>query len=139
MQTLKDLMSKDVQVIGPDETIRAAAQKMRDGNFGMMPVGAVDNLIGTLSDRDIAIRGVADGKDAKTTVRQVMTEGIVCTSIDDSVDTAAALMAKHQIRRLPVLDKDKRLVGIVALGDFAVVKGDIAAASNALSGISKPN
>ena len=139
MQKLKDLMSRDVQVISPDETIKEAAQHMRNGNFGMMPVGENDRMIGAISDRDIAMRAVADGKAPSTTVREVMSEGIVWAYEDDSVDDAVKIMSEHQIRRLPIVNADKRLVGIVALGDFAVVSSDIEAAGEALSEISKPS
>ena len=139
MQKLKDLMSRDVQVISPDGTIKEAAQQMRKGNFGMMPVGENDRMIGTISDRDIAIRAVAEGKDPSTKVREVMSEGIVWAYEEDSVDDAAKLMGDRQIRRLPIVNADKRLVGIVALGDFAVVSSDIEAAGEALSEISKPS
>ena len=139
MQKLKDVMSRDVQVISPDGTIKEAAQHMRKGNFGMMPVGENDRMIGAISDRDIAIRAVADGKDPSTKVREVMSEGIVWAYEEDSVDDAAKLMGDRQIRRLPIVNADKRLVGIVALGDFAVVSSDIKAAGEALSEISKPS
>ena len=139
MQKLKDVMSRDVQVISPDETIKEAAQQMRKGKFGMMPVGENDRMIGAISDRDIAIRAVADGKDPSTKVRDVMSVGIFWASEDDSVDDAAKLMGEHQIRRLPIVNADKRLVGIVALGDFAVVSSDIETAGEALSEISKPS
>jgi CBS domain-containing protein len=140
MQKLKDLMSRDVQVISPDGTIKEAAQQMRKGNFGMMPVGENDRMIGTISDRDIAIRAVAEGKDPSTKVREVMSEGIVWAYEEDSVDDAVKLMSDHQIRRLPIVNADnKRLVGIVALGDFAVVSTDIEVAGEALSEISKPS
>ena len=137
MQKLKDLMSRDVQIISPDGTIKEAAQQMRKGNFGMMPVGENDRMIGTISDRDIAIRAVAEGKDPSTKVREVMSEGIVWAYEEDSVDDAAKLMGDRQIRRLPIVNADKRLVGIVALGDFAVDRSDIEAAGKALSEISK--
>ena len=137
MQKLKDVMSKDVQVISPGATIMEAAQQMKKGNFGMMPVGEDDRMIGAISDRDIAIRGVADGKASTTPVREIMTEGIFWASEDDSVEDAAQLMSKHQIRRLPIVNAEKRLVGIVALGDFAVKKEDFKAASDALAAISK--
>lgn len=139
MQTLKELMSRDVKVISPDATIREAAQQMLNGNFGMLPVGENDRMIGAVSDRDIAIRAVAEGKDGSTKVRDVMTADIIWAYEDDSVDAAAELMSKHQIRRLPVVNVDKRLVGIVALGDFAVDKSDIKTAGEALSEISKPS
>jgi CBS domain-containing protein len=139
MQKLKDLMSRDVQVISPDAPIKEAALQMRKGNFGMMPVGENDRMIGAISDRDIAIRAVADGKDANTKVREVMSKTIVWAYEDDSVDDAVKLMSERQIRRLPIVNKEKRLVGIVALGDLAVVKSDIKAAGEALSKISKPS
>ena len=139
MGKLKDVMSREVQVISPDGTIKEAAQHMRKGNFGMMPVGENDRMIGAISDRDIAIRAVADGKGPSTTVREVMSEGIVWAYEDDSVDDAVKIMSEHQIRRLPIVNADKRLVGIVALGDFAVASSDIEAAGEALSEISKPS
>ena len=138
MHKLKDVMSRDVQVISPDDPIQEAAQQMRAGNFGMMPVGENDRMVGAISDRDIAIRVVADGMDpGSTRVRDVMSEGIVWAYEDDSVDLAAKLMSEHQIRRLPILNADKRLVGIVALGDFAVESADIDVAAEALAEISK--
>jgi CBS domain-containing protein len=139
MQKIKELMSRDVQVISPDETIREAAQHMLKGNFGMMPVGENDRLIGSISDRDIAIRAVAAGKDTGTKVREVMSEGIYWAYEDDSVAEVAKLMSEHQIRRLPIVNADKRLVGIVALGDFAVDSADIAVAGEALAEISQPS
>ena len=138
MQKIKDLMSRNVQVISPDKTIREAAQHMLKGNFGMMPVGENDRLIGSISDRDITIRAVAGGKDSSTTVREVMSEGILWAYENDSVNEVAKLMSEHQIRRLPIVNADKRLVGIVALGDFAVDSTDITVAGEALAEISQP-
>ncbi len=137
MQQLNDLMSRDVQVISPDMSIKEAAIKMRDGDFGMMPVGEDDRMIGTLSDRDIVIRAVADGLNADTKVRDVMSEGVAWVYEDDSVENAAMIMSEWQVRRLPVVDRDKRLVGIVALGDFAVESSDIQPVVEALSEISQ--
>ena len=139
MQQLKDLMSRDVKVVGPDVTIADAAKMMRDGDFGMLPVSDNDRMIGTISDRDIAIRAVAEGKGADTKVRDVMSEGIAWAYEDDSVEKAAKLMSERQVRRLPVVDHDKRLIGIVALGDFAVERSQIQPAAQALSEISKPS
>ena len=139
MQQLKDLMSRDVKVIGPDMTIAEAAKAMRDGDFGMMPVGENDRMIGTISDRDIAIRAIAEGKDADTKVRDVMSTGVAWAYEDDSVEQAAKTMSERQVRRLPVVNRDKRLVGIVALGDFAVERSEIKPAAEALSEISKPS
>ncbi len=135
---LKDVMSRDVRVISPDMTIREAARTMHDGGFGMMPVGENDRMIGAISDRDIAIRAVAEGKGPSTKVREIMSTGVWWAYDDDTVEHAAKLMSEHQVRRLPVVDRDKRLVGIVALGDFAVDKSDIKPAAEALSKISEP-
>ncbi len=137
MQTLKDVMSHNVQVIGPDGTIREAAHKMLQGDFGMMPVEENDYMIGVISDRDIAIRAIAEGKDANTKVRNIMSRDVIVANENDSVRDASSLMSKHQIRRLPVVNAEKKLVGIVALGDFAVETKDINAAADALSEISK--
>ena len=139
MQQLRELMSRDVKVIDPDMSILEAAKKMRDGDFGMLPVGEDDRMIGTISDRDIAIRAVADGKDTNTRVREVMTKGIAWAYEDETVDEAAKIMSQRQVRRLPVVDRDKRLVGIVALGDFAVESSEIRPAAEALAEISKPS
>jgi len=137
MQQLKDLMSRDVKVVSPDMSIRDAAKQMRDGDFGMMPVGEDDRMIGTISDRDIAIRAVAEGKDTTTKVRDVMSEGIAWAYEDDSVEHAAKIMSERQVRRLPVVNREKRLVGIVALGDLAVESSEIKPAGQALSAISR--
>ena len=139
MQKIKELMSRNVQVISPDATIREAAQQMLKGNFGMMPVGEHDKMIGSISDRDITIRAVASGKDSDTKVREVMSEGIHWAYEDDSVTEVAKLMSGHQIRRLPIVNAEKRLVGIVALGDFAVDGGDIVVVGEALADISQPS
>ncbi len=138
MQQLKDLMTRDVKVVSPDMTIGEAAREMRAGDFGMMPVGENDRMIGTISDRDIAIRAVAEGMDSDTKVRDVMSEGVSWAFEDDSVEQAAKIMSERQVRRLPVVDRNKRLVGIVALGDFAVDSSEIRPAAEALSEISKP-
>lgn len=139
MQQLKDLMSRDVKVVGPEMSILDAAKEMRDGDFGMMPVGEDDRMIGTISDRDIAIRAVAEGMGVDTKVRDVMTVGVSWAYEDDSVEHAAKIMSERQVRRLPVVNRDKRLVGIVALGDFAVESSEIKPAAQALSEISKPS
>ena len=138
MDKLKDVMSRDVKVVGPDSSIREAAQFMRDGNFGLLPVVENDRMVGTISDRDIAVRGVAEGKEWRTKVRDVMSAGILWAYEDDSVGTALNMMSERQVRRLPVVRRQKRLVGIVALGDLAVERGDEKSAGNALSHISRP-
>ena len=139
MHQLKDVMTRDVKVISPDSTIREAAKAMLEGDFGMLPVGENDRLVGAISDRDIAVRGVAEGKDPNAKVREVMSEGITWVYEDDSVEDAARIMSERQVRRLPVINRAKRLVGIVALGDFAVDSSDIEPAAEALSEISQPS
>ena len=139
MQKLKDLMSRDVKVVSPDMSIQDAAKQMREGDFGMLPVGENDRMIGTITDRDIAMRAVADGKDSSTKVRDVMSEGIDWVFEDETVEDAAKMMSQRQVRRLPVVDRNKRLVGIVALGDFAVESSEIRPAAEALAEISKPS
>ena len=139
MQQLTNLMSRDVKVISPDMSIQEAAREMRDGDFGLLPVGEDDRTMGTISDRDITILAVAEGKNAGTKVRDVMSEGVAWAYEDDSVEDAAKIMSERQVRRLPVVDRDKRLVGIVALGDFAVEGSEIRPAAQALSEISKPS
>ncbi len=139
MPQLKNIMSLDVKVISPDATIKEAARQMREGDFGMMPVGEDDRMIGTISDRDIVTRAVADGKSADTKVREVMSEGVAWVYEDDSIEHAAKIMSEHQVRRLPVVNRAKRLVGIVALGDFAVHQSEIVPAAEALAEISKPS
>ena len=125
MQKISEVMTRRVHVISPEATIQEAAQEMRGGDFGMLPVGENDRMIGSISDRDIVVRAIAEGKETSTRVRDVMTEGIVWAYEDDSVEEAARLMSEHQVRRLPVVNGEKRLVGIVALGDFAVESRDI--------------
>jgi len=136
MQQIKDLMSRDVKMISPDMTIADAAKKMRDGDFGLLPVGEGDNMIGTISDRDIAIRAVAEDKGVATKVRDVMSKGVAWAYEDDSVEQAAMIMSEHQVRRLPVVNREKRLVGIISLGDLA--QSEKKAATWAVSGVSRP-
>ena len=138
MQRIKDMMSRDVQVISPDATIAEAAKCMRDGDFGMMPVGENDRMVGAISDRDIAVRGVAMGLDGNAKVRDVMSDGICWAFEDEPVERAAEIMSEKQIRRLPIVNRDKRLVGILALGDIATDPTEKEPAAEALSGISEP-
>ena len=123
----------------PDATIEEAAQEMRDGDFGLVPVAEDEALLGVITDRDIAIRAVAEGKDPSTLVREIVSEEVVWASEDDSVEDAASIMSDHQIRRLSVVDAEQHLVGIVSLGDFAVDSADIQPVVEALSDISRPS
>jgi CBS domain-containing protein len=118
---LSDIMTANPVVLGPDTVLREAARKMREIDSGVMPVGENDRLVGMLTDRDITVRATADGKDPNTTpVRDVMSSEVIYCFVDDDVEVAARKMEEHQIRRVIVLNRDKRLVGIASLGDLAV-------------------
>ncbi len=137
MKKIRDVMTKDIETIGPDDTLVEAAEKMRALNVGPLPVCRADKPIGMLTDRDIVVRAVALGRDPRATkVGDVMSPDIEYCSEDDDLDDAAKLMKEKQIRRLLVLDDDKKLCGIVSLGDMAVEREDVAA--EALEGISEP-
>jgi CBS domain-containing protein len=118
---VKECMTKNVELASPEMTIREAARKMRDGDFGSLPVGANDRLIGVITDRDIVTRTVAEGKHPDTTrVREAMSEGVLYCYEDQAIEEVARNMGDNQVRRLPVLSREKRLVGILSLGDMAV-------------------
>jgi len=135
-----EVMGRGVQCVHPNTTLREAAQKMRDLDVGPLPVcGDNDRLVGMLTDRDITVRAVAEGQDPrKTLVRDVMTPNVIYCFEDQDVAEAAQMMKENQVRRLVVLNRDKRLVGIVSLGDLAVDMGDEELAGNTLGGVSEP-
>jgi CBS domain-containing protein len=137
---ISDVMSKSVDLSTPDMKLREAALKMREDNVGALPVGENDRLIGMVTDRDIAVRGaVGDRPLDSVNVREVMSEKIYYCFEDEDLARAAELMAEHQVQRLPVLNRDKRLVGIIALADLARSGSEgEAAATKALVGISQP-
>jgi CBS domain-containing protein len=134
---VSEAMTRDVQVASPEETIRKAAQIMATLDAGALPVGEEDHLIGMITDRDIAIRGIAKGKGPKAKVRDVMTEDVKYCFDDQEVEEVTRNMADIQVRRLPVLNRDKRLVGILSLGDIAISR-EGKGAGDALRGISQP-
>ena len=137
---VKQLMTTGVECARANDTVQEAAEKMRDLNIGDLPVcGDDDRLVGMLTDRDITVRAVAEGKDPrKTHVRDAMTEGIAYCFEDDDVADAARLMKEKQIRRLVVLNRDKRLAGIVSLGDLATETHDEGLAGRTLERVSQP-
>lgn len=116
----KDIMSKKPEFLPPTATLIEAARKMSENDFGFVPVGENDRLIGAVTDRDIIIRAISKGKDpTKTQLKDVMSEGIhFCFEVDE-LEKVASKMEELQIRRLVVLNKDKRMVGIISLGDIA--------------------
>jgi CBS domain-containing protein len=116
----KECMTKSVELVTPDMTITEVAQKMRDGNFGICPVQKDDRLVGMLSDRDIAIRCVAEKRDCNNIhVGEIMTDKVLYCFEDEDVNEIAKNFSKNQVRRLPVLNRDKRLVGIISMGDIS--------------------
>ncbi|HET7409199.1 MAG TPA: CBS domain-containing protein [Paracoccaceae bacterium] len=120
---VQDIMTPAVDLVNPGMSIRDAASHMRDGDVGALPVGENDRLVGMVTDRDIAVRGFAGDKAPDgCTVRDVMSEGVYYCFEDDDAHRAAELMAEHRVRRLPVLNRDKRLVGIVAMADLALAR-----------------
>lgn len=135
---IRDVMSKDVQVARPTDTLQDVAARMAAGDFGFIPVADGDKLVGTVTDRDIAIRGVGRGLAATAAVSEVMTTTVTTALDSDDLKAALDAMGSGQIRRLPVLDKHDRLVGVVSLGDLSTrVKEKYA--GEALETISQPN
>ena len=117
---VKKAMHKGVVWVSPETPLMEIAQKMEKEDIGAMPVGEKDRLIGMVTDRDIVCRGVATGRDlSKMTARDVMTKGITSCTDESDIEEALELMEKHQIRRLPVIDGDKKMVGILSLGDIS--------------------
>jgi CBS domain-containing protein len=137
---LSEIMTSNPVVLGPDTTLREAAQKMRELDSGVMPIGEKDRLVGMLTDRDITVRATADGKDPNTTpVRDVMSSDVVYCFADDDIEMAARAMEENQIRRVMVLDRDKRLVGLVSLGDLAVHAPTDRLAGEVTEAVSEPS
>jgi CBS domain-containing protein len=136
---IAEIMSSDVLLISPDDTIQSAARKMDDADVGFLPVQENDKLIGMVTDRDLALRAVALGKDPqKTKVRDVMTERVLYCLEDEDVEDVADNMAEMRIRRLPIVDDNKRLVGVVSLGDIAF-KHKATTAGATLESVYNPN
>jgi CBS domain-containing protein len=137
---IETCMSKDVRIASPAQSIRDAARMMKAIDAGFLPVGENNRLVGTVTDRDIAVRGVAEGKGPDTPVRDVMTGEVLYCFEDEDLDAVATKMGNLQVRRLPVLNREKRLVGIISLGDISQADDDDGArcCAAALSGISTP-
>lgn len=131
-----DAMTLEVQLCTPDDTLKDVAEAMLALDVGLLPVTDGDRLIGMITDRDIAVRAVADGRaPGNTSVRDVMSEGVGYCFEDDDAEAAAQIMAKYQVRRLPVLNRDKRLVGVIALADLG--RAEARSAQGALQGVSE--
>jgi CBS domain-containing protein len=133
---ISDVMTREVRTVRPDQPVSEAASFMLSEDAGSMPVTEGDRLVGMITDRDIAVRGVAKGHGPETPVRELMTRGVVCAREDDDVSETARKMSEEQIRRLPVTDDQGRLCGIVSLGDLA--RETEKDAGKALEGVSAP-
>jgi CBS domain-containing protein len=133
-----DAMKTGVQIASPDQSIAEAAKMMARIDAGVLPVGENDRLVGMITDRDIAIRGVAMDKAPDTLVRDVMSKEVCYCYEDQDIDEVAENMADLKVRRMPVLNRDKRLIGMLSLGDIARSDGHDGTTAMALSGISEP-
>ena len=134
---VSDAMTPEVQLCTPDDTIRDAAQAMAALGVGLLPVTDNDRLVGMISDRDIAVRGIGMGRGPEARVGDVMTAEVKYCYEDQDLDEVCANMGDIQVRRLPVLNRSKRLVGIIALGDIALMQGGNGTGAT-LSRISRP-
>ena len=135
---VSDAMTRDVRVASPGQTIRDVAKLMDEIDAGSVPVGENDRLIGMITDRDIAVRAVAAGKGPETPVRDVMSSDIKYCYEDEDLEHVARNMADIKVRRLPVVSRDKRLVGIVSLGDLARKDSGGKSAGKTVRAVSQP-
>jgi CBS domain-containing protein len=134
---VSEAMTADVRLVNPQQTIREAARLMAECDIGALPVGADDRLVGVITDRDIAVRAVADGRGPDTPIDEVMSHEVKYCFVDEELEAVADNMGQIQLRRLPVVDRNKRLVGIVSLGDVAACE-EPARTGKAVAGISMP-
>src|SRR3954463_16464814 len=134
---VREVMTSEVETVTADQTVQEAASFMLRPDAGSIPGTEGDRLIGMITDRDIAVRGIAKGNGPDTPVRELMTDDLVVVRIDDDVEEAATKMSDAQVRRLPVTDQDERLCGIVSLGDLSR-EADTECASEALEGVTQP-
>jgi CBS domain-containing protein len=135
---VREAMTRDVRLVRPNQPISEAARLMAELDIGALPVEENDRLVGMITDRDIAVRAVAAGRGPDTPVSDVMSRDIKYCYEDQSIDEVTQNMGELRIRRLPVLTRDKRLIGILSLGDLAIDEGARDEAGEALGGISRP-
>ncbi len=137
---VRDIMTPNVQLTSPDNTIRDAAERMKELDIGALPVGENNTLVGIVTDRDIALRATAEGRNpASTPVRDVMSRDIFYCYEDQPLNQAADVMKQKKVRRLVVLDNDKRMVGIFSLGDLILESGRIQLGADVLKRVSESN
>jgi CBS domain-containing protein len=135
---VREIMTPAVDLVSPDMPLIDAAKLMRDDDIGFLPIGENDRLVGTVTDRDIAVRGVAAGvNNAEAKLRDVMSPELVYCFENQDAGEAAALMADHQVRRLPVLNRDKRLVGVLSIGDIATGTEHLGLAGSTVEAVSR--
>lgn len=135
---VSECMTREVRIVDPAETLKDAARTMADIDAGFLPVGEDDRLVGIITDRDIAIRAVGTGQSPDAKIRDAMSREVRYCYADDDVDDILDNMAAQQIRRLPVVDRDKRLVGVVSISDLAI-NGETARSGEALGEIARPS
>ncbi|HEX5688207.1 MAG TPA: CBS domain-containing protein [Ideonella sp.] len=134
---VREAMTSDVLLVDPGQTIREAARLMAEHDIGALPVGQGDRLVGMITDRDMAVRALAQGQGPDTKVSEVMSREVLYCFDDDDLNSVANNMSDIRVRRLPVVDRDKRLVGIVSIGDVAAREG-ARQVGKAIAGISAP-
>lgn len=135
---VSEAMTRDVRLVRPEQTLRSAARLMAEMDIGALPVQENDRLVGMITDRDIAVRGIAQGLGPDSQVSEVMTLDLKYCFEDQTIEEVTRNMANIQVRRLPVVSRDKRLVGILSLGDVACDDSTVDEAGMALSGVSQP-
>jgi CBS domain-containing protein len=137
MRRVREIMASSPEVLAPTESVQSAAQRMKSLDLGSMPVCEDGRLVGALTDRDMVLRVTAEGRDpARTAVREVMSRDVACVAESQDAAQAAELMRRAQVRRLPVVDRHRRVVGIVSLGDFARAGDELT--GEILKGVSLP-
>jgi len=134
---VSEVMTREVATVTPEQTAQEAASFMLSADAGSIPVTEGQRLVGMITDRDIAVRGVARGHGPDTPVRELMSSEVICARLDDDVEEVAVRMSEAQVRRLPVLDEQERMCGIVSIGDLAR-EADEDCAEEALEGVSAP-
>jgi len=136
---IRDILTKNPHVVRPDAMISEAAKMMKQHNIGMLPVCDGQRLVGSITDRDLAVRAIAEGRNPLATkVSDIMTPNVFWCYDDQELEEAAQLMEQKQIRRLPILNREKRLVGIISLGDFALRSQNDRLAEEVLECVSEP-
>jgi CBS domain-containing protein len=134
---VSEVMTRDVQTVRPDQSVQDAASFMLSADAGSIPVTENGRLMGMITDRDIAVRGIAKGYGPDTPVRELMTDDVICARDDDDIEDIASKMSEAQVRRLPVIDDQERLCGIVSLGDLSR-DADEESATEAFEGVTEP-